>query len=76
MARSVIGAFAKLMEMNKPRYINGRWRKPVVSRKKLADTLNALRSATGEPLFLKPLRDRGNDHPFKLTKWERNKESR
>ncbi|XP_003384390.1 PREDICTED: uncharacterized protein LOC100640785 [Amphimedon queenslandica] len=75
MAKPISKTFEKLLDLRKPKYINGRWRKPVVSARDLAEARKSL-IAMGEEVPSKPLRDRGNDRPFKLSKWERNKESR
>lgn len=75
MARPISKTLDKLMDLRKPKYINGRWRKPVVSARDMAEARKSL-IAMGGDVPSKPLRDRGNDRPFKLSKWERNKETR
>ena len=75
MAKPISETFSKLLDLRKPKYINGRWRKPLVSARDMAEARKAL-TAMGEHVPPKPLRDRGNDRPFKLSKWERNRESR
>lgn len=66
---------SRLLQLSRPTFVNGRWRKAELSGRKLADVKRALR-AQGEDIPLHPLRDRGGDKPFKLTKWERNREAR
>ena len=67
--------YSKIVELCKPTFVNGRWRKPVLSRRKLAEVRHILLS-NGENIPAKPLHNRGNDKPLKLSKWERNKEAR
>lgn len=67
--------YSKILELGKPTFVNGRWRKPVLSRRKLAEVRRTL-LFNGENIPAKPLCNRGIDKPLKLSKWERNKEAR
>lgn len=60
----------KLLELAKPRYIKGRWRKPLISNRELAVSRKAL-LLQGEYWPPKPLVNRGADKPLKLHAWER-----
>ena len=62
----------KLLELAKPKYIKGRWRKPLISNRELAVSRKAL-VLQGEYWPPKPLVNRGADKPFKLHAWERGK---
>ena len=68
-------AVTRLLEFGKPRFINGRWRKPVVSRRQMND-IRKYMVKQGEEWPEKKLRDRGSDKPFKLTKLERGRDER
>ena len=74
-AKGVSDAVAKLLALGKPYFVNGRWRKPVISRREMNDIRKYMISK-GEVWPEKPFRNRGGDKPFKLTKWERGREER
>ncbi len=65
----------KLQQLAKPTFVNKRWRKPILSARRLADTRKSL-VAEGVHWPPKPFLDRGGDKPFKLIKHEREKEKR
>ena len=73
--RNLSDAVLRLLELGKPTFVNGRWRKPVVSRREMNDIKKYMVNQ-GEAWPEKKLRDRGGDKPFKLTKWERGREER
>ena len=75
MAHKLPDLALRLAALGKPTFVNGRWRKPPLSRRQLADVRKIL-ILQGADIPLKPLRNRGGDKPLKLRKWERNKESR
>lgn len=74
-SNKLTGLLAKLAQVSKPTFVNGRWRKPELGARKLAEVKRSLR-AQGVPVPLEPLQDRSKDKPFKLPKWERNREAR
>ena len=65
----------KLQQMAKPSFVNGHWRRGVLSARRLADVRKSL---VTEGIYWppKPLRNRGTDKPFKLNKHERTREER
>ena len=65
----------RVLQLSKPTFVNGRWRKPSISRRELAEMRKYLLSL-GAEWPEKKLRDRGADKPYKLTKWERGREAR
>ena len=65
----------RVLQLSKPTFVNGRWRKPAISRRELAGMRKYL-LALGAEWPEKKLRNRGGDKPYKLTKWERGIESR
>ena len=73
--RGFSNAVEKLLQLGRPTFVNGRWRKPAVSRRELNDIRKYMLSR-GEAWPEKKLRDRGADKPFKLTKYERGREDR
>lgn len=75
MARRVPDLVLKLQQLARPTFVEGRWRKPKISPRKLATIRKSL-VAEGVWWPPRPLRDRGADKPLKLKKWERQKEER
>ena len=73
--KQVVDVVSKVQQLAKPKYVNGRWRRPVISGRKLAVMRRSL-VMEGNDWPAKPLRDRGGDKPFKLTRREREKEER
>ena len=65
----------KLQQMAKPSFVNGHWRRGVLSARRLADVRKSL-VAEGIYWPPKPLRNRGIDKPFKLNKHERTRAER
>lgn len=65
----------KVQQMAKPSFINGRWRRGVLSARRMADVRKSL-VAEGIYWPPKPLRDRGADKPLKLNKHERTRVER
>lgn len=64
-----------VQQLAKPRYVNGVWKKPIVSGRQKASIRRAL-EAQGVEWPAKPLRDRGGDKPLKLSRKEREREER
>ena len=62
----------KVQQLVRPRYVNGVWKRPLVSGRELA----SIRRALGGEWPPRPLRDRGGDKPFKLSRHEREREGR
>lgn len=60
----------KLLKLGEPRFVNGKWRKPMVSRREMND-IRKYMVGQGEVWPPKKLIDRGADKPYKLTKYER-----
>ena len=75
MSRKLPDVVLKVQQLAKPTFVNGRWRKPFLSARDLARTKRQL-FAAGVYVPLKPLRDRSNDKPLKLTKFERGRDER
>ena len=76
MAQQKIPAVVmKLQQMAKPSFVNGRWRRGVLSARRMADVRKSL-VAEGIYCPPKPLRDRGADKPLKLNKHERTRAER
>ena len=75
MAQKAPDAVQRLLQLAKPTFVNGRWRKPAISARKLADIRKGM-VVEGVDWDPKPLRDRGADKPLKLTKWERERDKR
>ena len=75
MAQKGSDAVQKLLQLAKPTFVNGRWRKPAINARKLAGIRRKM-VASGVEWDPRPLRDRGGDKPLKLTKWEREREAR
>ena len=73
--RIPVDVVGKLQQLARPRFVNGVWKKPLVSRRKLAVMRRSL-VAEGVDWPAKPLRDRGADKPFKLCRRDREKEER
>ena len=73
--KQVVDVVSKVQQLAKPKYVNGRWRRPVVSGRKLATFRRSL-VVEGVEWPARPLRDRGGDKPFKLTRREREREER
>ena len=69
-------AVVRLLEFGKPNFVNGRWRKPLASRRQMNDMKKYMIKQRGEEWPEKKLRDIGADKPFKLTKRERGREER
>ena len=69
------GVVAKLQQLAKPSFVNGRWRKGEMSARKLAEIRRML-VVQGVDWPAKPLRDRGADKPLKLNKHERSRDER
>lgn len=65
----------RLVQLSKPVFVNGRWRKPVISGRDLAMAKKYVQAEGGQ-WPEKKLRNRGGDKPFKLSKWERGREAR
>ena len=65
----------KSQKLAKPTFVNGRWRKPALSGRRLAEVRKSLlaKDVYWPP---KPLNDRGGDKPFKLIKHERERGER
>ena len=74
-SRRISDTVARLLALSKPRYIDGRWRRPAIGKRELNVIRKAL-VAEGEYWPRKPLRDRSKDKPLKLTKRERDKPAR
>ena len=66
---------ARIQQLARPRYVNGVWKKPLVSGRELAAARRAL-AAEGMDWPVRPLRDRSQDKPFKLNRREREREER
>ena len=66
---------SKVQQLAKPRYVNGVWKKPIISGRKLAGIRRSL-VLEGADWPARPLRDRGGDKPFKLSRKEREREQR
>lgn len=75
MSQKLSDTVLKLLELARPSFVNGRWRKPAVSGRELAMMKKHL-VAQGEHWPEKKLRNRGGDKPLKLSKWERGREAR
>lgn len=75
MARRIPDVILKLQQLARPTFVDGRWRKPKISARKLAVLRKSL-VVDGVWWPPRPLRDRGADKPLKLRKWERQKEER
>ena len=75
MASKVPGIVSKIQHLAKPRYVDGVWKKPIISRRKVATIRRSL-VAEGVDWPAQPLRDRGGDKPFKLSRREREREER
>lgn len=75
MARRIPDVVLKLQQLARPTFVDGRWRKPKISARKLAMLRKSL-VMDGVLWPPRPLRDRGADKPLKLRKWERQKEER
>ena len=75
MARRIPDIVLKLQQLAKPTFVDGRWRKPKISARKLAMLRKSL-VMDGILWPPRPLRDRRADKPLKLRKWERQKEER
>lgn len=73
--KQVAGLVCKVQQLAKPRYINGVWKKPIISGRKLASIRRSL-VVEGVDWPTRPLRDRGGDKPFKLSRKEREREQR
>ena len=73
--KNLSDAVLKLLQLGRPTFVNGRWRKPVINGREMAD-IRKYMIAQGEVWPEKPLRNRGGDKPFKLSKWERGREER
>ena len=68
-------AVKKILALAKPVYLDGQWKKPKISGRKLA-CLRGQYVAAGYYFPQKPLRDRSRDLPPKGHKWQRQKEGR
>ena len=75
MSQKLSDTVLKLLQLAKPSFVNGYWRKPAVSARELAMMRKYLISQ-GEQWPEKKLRNRGGDKPFKLSKRERGREAR
>ena len=75
MASGVQGIVSKLQVLARPRFVNGVWKKPIISRRKLAVIRRSM-VAEGEEWPARELRDRGSDKPLKLSRKEREREER
>ena len=73
--KQIADVVCKVQQLAKARYINDTWRRPKISGRQLANVRRAL-VAEGVDWPAKPLRDRGGDKPFKLTRKEREREER
>ena len=76
MASKVPGLVSKVQHLAKPRYVNGVWKKPIISGRKMAVIRRSLVVEEGVDWPARPLRDRGGDKPFKLTRKERERAER
>ena len=65
----------KFKQLAKPTFVNGRWRKPAISARRMAEIRKSL-VASGVCWPPGPLANRGGDKPLKLIKHERNREKR
>ena len=65
----------RVQQLAQPRYVNGVWKRPVVSARQKASIRRVL-VAQGVDWPAKPLRDRGGDKPFKLSRHERERDER
>ena len=68
-------AVKKIIDLSKPLYIDGQWKKPRISGRKYA-RLRKQFVSSGYYWPEKPLRDRSKDVPSKGHKWEREREER
>ena len=75
MASGVQGIVSKLQVLARPRFVNGVWKKPIISGRKLAVIRRSM-VAEGVEWPARPLRDRGSDKPLKLSRKEREREER
>ena len=66
----------RVQQLARPRYVNGVWKKPLVSGRELAAARRVLVMEHGVDWPARPPRDRGADKPLKLTKWERERDQR
>lgn len=73
--KQVADVVSKLQHLAKPRYVNGVWKKPIISGRKVATIRRSL-VVEGVDWPARPLRDRGGDKPFKLSRKEREREER
>ena len=64
----------KVLQLAQPTFVNGRWRKPALSGRKLAAVRRVL--VMDGLWWRKPLRDRGAGKPLKLIRHEREREAR
>lgn len=64
----------RILQLARPTFVNGRWRKPYLSGRKLAAVRRELVMAGVE--WPRKLRDRGGDKPLKLARHEREKAAR
>lgn len=73
--RAAAELVTRVQQLARPRYVDGVWKKPLVSGRELAAARRAL-VAQGVDWPARPLRDRGADKPFKLSRKEREREER
>ena len=66
---------SRIQQLARPRFVNSVWKKPLVSGRELAAARRAL-IAEGVDWPARPLRNRTSDKPFKLSRWEREREDR
>lgn len=74
-SKQVAEIVSKMQQLAKPRYINGVWKKPIISGRKMASIRRSL-VAEGVDWPARPLRDRGGDKPLKLSRKERERQER
>ena len=72
--RTAAELVSRVQQLARPRYVNGVWKKPLVSGRELAAAHRMLAEGVDWPA--RPLRDRGADKPFKLSRKEREREGR
>ena len=74
--RTAAALVTRVQQLARPRYVGGVWKKPLVSGRELAAARRAFLAEGGVEWPAKPLRDRGADKPFKLSRKEREREQR
>lgn len=73
--RKSVELVSRIKDLAKPRYVNGVWKKPLVSARELAAARRAL-VADGIDWPARPVRNRSQDKPLKLSRHEREREQR